>query len=150
MPIRALDVANYFIGLSADIDENDLTNLKLQKLLYFSQGKYLARYHKELFKEKIEAWELGPVVREVYDKFKVCGNFPITAFDIQNKLSDNLDKKTQEFLLSVWDEYGKYAASFLVEKTHRRGSPWKKYYSKGENIIIPNSEMEKYFSKAII
>ena len=40
--MKALDVANYFIELASKTPENDLTNLKLQKLLYYVQGKYLA------------------------------------------------------------------------------------------------------------
>jgi len=42
--VNAIDIANYFVVLASHIDENDLTNLKLQKLLYFAQGKYIAQY----------------------------------------------------------------------------------------------------------
>ena len=54
------DVAKFFIGLANDqavSNQGDLmTNLRLQKLLYFAQGWYLARYGKPLFQEEIEAW----------------------------------------------------------------------------------------------
>ena len=51
--LSALDVANYFIQVSSQDDEPDLTNLKLQKLLYFAQGKYLAEFDKPLFEDNV-------------------------------------------------------------------------------------------------
>ena len=71
--LSALDISLYFIQLASKIDENDLTNLKLQKLLYLAQGRYMAKTGKQLFSDQIEAWSLGPVVRTVYDTYKVCG-----------------------------------------------------------------------------
>lgn len=50
------DVANYFLLLNYG---NDLTNLKIQKLVYYAYGLHLARYNKRLFKEHIEAWDYG-------------------------------------------------------------------------------------------
>ena len=49
-----------------------VSNLKLQKLLYFSYGIYLQSYNTKLFENKIEAWMRGPVVEAVYKEFKKC------------------------------------------------------------------------------
>ena len=144
MKTSAQQVANYFIKLAGKIDENDLTNLKLQKLLYFSQGKYLAGNDKPLFEEPIEAWKLGPVVRSVYNNFKYCGSFPITAFDKGVKDS-NLPEKTEQFLDKVWDKYGKFSARYLVDLTHKRETSWSKTYSTEKDTEIPLDLMKKSF-----
>ena len=74
---KVQDVAKFFIGLAneqAEQNQGDLmTNLRLQKLLYFAQGWYLARYGKPLFSDEIEAWTYGPVVPEVYQTYKPNG-----------------------------------------------------------------------------
>ena len=68
------DVAKFFIGLAneqANNDQGDLmTNLRLQKLLYFAQGWYLSRYGKPLFQDEIEARKYGPVVPKIYETYR--------------------------------------------------------------------------------
>lgn len=143
--MKALDLSYYFIERAGEIDENDLTNLKLQKLLYFAQGEYLAREHKLLFEDQIEAWDLGPVIKDVYNQYKLCGSFPITVFDTHTKRV-LINKKVKEFLDIIWTRYGKFSAAHLVEETHKNNSPWTKYYQKGVNNIIPSEELGKYFA----
>ena len=144
----AQEVANCFIEFASEVDENDLTNLKLQKLLYFAQGTFLAEKGQPLFNEPIEAWELGPVVRSVYNNFKSCGSFPITAFDEHVKKSI-LSQEKKEFLSKVWKRWGKYSASYLVSKTHESGSPWKKIFTEGGDKEIPQKLMSEYFSSKL-
>lgn len=144
--MNAIDIANYFVVLASNVDENDLTNLKLQKLLYFAQGRALAKTKNPLFDEEIEAWALGPVVKSVYDTFKGCGNFPITVFDTPAK-PRNITAENQVFLNKIWEELGKFSAAYLVNETHKANTPWKKYYSKESINIIPKEEMAEYFSR---
>lgn len=143
--VTALDIANYFVQVSSQEDEPDLTNLKLQKLLYFAQGKYLAKFGKPLFSEEIEAWDYGPVVSDVYHQFKHCGNFPITVFDTPHD-TNNIPKDVAAFLQEIWSEYAKYSAGYLVQETHQAGAPWKKYFSRGLNSVIPKEELKTFFS----
>jgi uncharacterized phage-associated protein len=65
----ALEVAKWFTKW-ADFNDADMTNMKLQKLLYYAQGQYLAEHEEPLFDEDIEAWSHGPVVPSVYRAFK--------------------------------------------------------------------------------
>lgn len=141
--MKALELSNYFVERASEIDENDLTNLKLQKLLYFAQGEYLARKGDKLFDDSIEAWELGPVVRDVYDKYKICGSFPITVFDIPNKRV-SIDPKVKSFLDNIWDKYGKFSAAYLVNLTHKKETPWAKNFEKGENKTIASTAWPPY------
>jgi len=68
------DVANYFLKRQ-DPDAGDLmSNLKLQKLVYYAQGFHLAMENSPLFNEPIEAWEHGPVCVPLYHKYKSCGS----------------------------------------------------------------------------
>ena len=140
MKKSAQDIANYFVELASKAEENDLTNLKLQKLLYFAQGKYLAKFKKPLFDEPIEAWELGPVVRSIYNTYKYCGPYPITVFD-KNIKRANLPEDIKKFLNEIWDEYGVYSAGFLVEMTHEEDTPWAKTYSDQKDNVIPTDLM---------
>ncbi|KKR18344.1 MAG: Prophage ps3 protein 01 [candidate division CPR2 bacterium GW2011_GWC1_41_48] len=142
--VNAIDIANYFVVLASHIDENDLTNLKLQKLLYFAQGKYIAQYKNPIFDEEIEAWALGPVVKNVYSAFKSCGNFPITVFDVPAE-PQNISQQLGDFLNKIWEDVGKFSASFLVKQTHKPNTPWNKFYQEGENNIIPKAEIGSYF-----
>ena len=65
--------------------------LKLQKLLYLAQGYSYAFYDRPLFKEDLEGWVHGPVVRNVYDMFKnyqynsINTNFEVEELDDEAK-----------------------------------------------------------------
>lgn len=142
--VSALDVAKYFIDLASKIDENDLTNLKLQKLIYFAQGKYLSKHKSPLFIEQIEAWNFGPVVKSVYETFKSCGAFPITTFDVKFD-SKELPPEIKNFLKEVWDEYSKFSAFYLVNKTHAINGPWYNCYHSPDQKIIDKDDLQKYF-----
>ena len=142
----ALDVANYFIELATAVDENDLTNLKLQKLLYFAQGHHLAINKKRLFVDQVEAWDLGPVVRSVYDVFKEYSCYPITVFDVKTEVNP-LSKEQKLFIDKVWDKYGKWSAGYLVSLTHKPHSPWSKVFVRGFSNVISDDLMESAFEK---
>ena len=67
---NVFDVADFFIDIANKNTDDTLTNLKLNKLLYYAQGEYLARTGKPLFDDEIQAWDYGPVVPVIYYKYK--------------------------------------------------------------------------------
>lgn len=140
--IEAIDAAVYFVRLANQSAENDLTNLKLQKILYLAQGTLLGK-DQGLFNDDIEAWPLGPVVRSVYDTFSFCGASPITLLDIPDSTSE-IESSISSKLDSAWKKYGKYSASYLVKLTHKQ-APWKQTYESGSRKVIPKALMEEYF-----
>ena len=73
MPYNVLDVANKLLQLEAKDGEEYMTNMKLQKMLYYQQGFHLAYFGTPLFEDDIEAWMYGPVVKSVYYHFKSWG-----------------------------------------------------------------------------
>ncbi len=129
---KAKQVASFFIEKSSQLNENnDLTNLKLQKMLYFAQVEHLKKFKAPLFDDPIEAWQYGPVVREIYEWLKGCGAYQISKFDVETS-TDELDSNTVEFLEYIWKKYRRYSAFGLVDKTHEDGSAWSKTYDNGK------------------
>ncbi|MGA7027993.1 MAG: type II toxin-antitoxin system antitoxin SocA domain-containing protein, partial [Candidatus Acidiferrales bacterium] len=75
--ISCSDVARYFLALVDEDAGDSLSNLKLQKLVYYAQGFHLALYGEPLFPEVIRAWRHGPVVPELYHALKQFGAGPV-------------------------------------------------------------------------
>lgn len=67
--VKPQDVADYFIWLAND-SGSFISNLKLQKLVYYAQAWYLAIYGQSLFDEDFEAWVHGPIIPSLYQKYK--------------------------------------------------------------------------------
>lgn len=144
---RAIDVANFFIDVINGSEDDNVTNLKLQKLLYFSQGLCLRKTGKPLFREKIKAWKLGPVVPEVYQIFKPCGKAPILNPSESDYHYDRFSQDEKTVLFDTLLKYGKYTGSTLVDMTHKEGSPWAQSYDGvSENIEIPIQAIREYFT----
>jgi uncharacterized phage-associated protein len=159
MAYPAAAIANEFLDL-AGRSERKLTQIEIQKLVYFAHGWHLALKDQELFPEQIEAWKYGPVVRKLYDAFKKFGNSQITqkALDwtigpqgkvaycypsIQSPSVEN-DAVARTVVQSVWSKYGLLPAFRLVEITHLPGSPWEQALANG-NSFIPNDGIKAYF-----
>ncbi len=112
----AYDIANYFIYKAKKDDQELISPLKLQKLVYYAQGLHLALYGKPIFKENIIAWNYGPVVPELYKKYKQYGArgiAPERAFD-----PDSIDDDMREFLDEVYTAFGQFSATRLMDLTH--------------------------------
>ena len=137
------DVANFFIETAGD--ESDMTNLKLNKMLFFAQGVHLARTGTPLFDDPIEAWRYGPVVPDIYYKYNICKNNPIGATGAN--VDGVFENEEQDTLLDVLREYGKYSAGHLVNKTHESSSPWS---NTPPNDRISLETMRNYFENHAI
>ncbi|MBC6455939.1 MAG: DUF4065 domain-containing protein [Hormoscilla sp. SP5CHS1] len=75
--LNCYDVANYFLAQQDESAGDLISNLKLQKLVYYAQGFHLAIYVRPLFTEAIAAWTHGPVVPELYEYYQKYGNCAI-------------------------------------------------------------------------
>lgn len=78
MIYNVLDVSRHIINYSEEKDYG-VSNLKLQKLLYFVQAYFMLekKDHTPCFHEKIEAWDFGPVVPEAYQEWAKYGSCDI-------------------------------------------------------------------------
>lgn len=98
-----------------------ISNLKIQKLLYYAQKTSLSVYGKPLFDESLEAWQYGPVVPKIYHHFKVFGSDNIDIITLQDNINTRkpIDEETSLVLDFVLDNYNQYSAGALVDITHR-------------------------------
>lgn len=149
MPYKALTIAKWFIAWAEGIEEAHISNLKLQKLLYYAQGQHLARYGKPLFAEPVEAWSHGPVVAIVYHEYKDYRRENIVLGEDDNFSWDDVDDETATFLSKVWNTYGGLAAWKLRDMTHQE-APWKEAFDPHVlHKVIPTQDIERYFSSNV-
>lgn len=143
---RAEDIAEWFLNknrIQMNFEDSEyITNLKLQKLLYYAQGYFLAKKDTPLFEEDFLAWEHGPVIRKIYDKYKVNGANGI-KYDSDFKI--DIDKETERILEEVYNEYGQYTAWKLRNMTHEE-KPWK---TTPRNEIISKEKIKDYFKTKV-
>lgn len=145
MAKQAKEVADYLLFLdSKDEDSEGISNLKLQKLLYYAQGHFVALYDKNLFEESIEAWMHGPVVPGVYHEYKSYGQKTIDA-------PESLDIKSftpeeQEIIDDVYMVYGRFSAWALRNMTHQE-EPWKKRAP--DRDCITNDDLKDFFKDRV-
>jgi uncharacterized phage-associated protein len=141
--MKAKEVAEYFISLVDEDSGDSLSNLKIQKLLYYAQGFSLAILRCPLFDEKILAWNFGPVVEAVYEDYKQFGSAAVPLSSDFNP--DRFDPNVSELLNEVYGVYGQFSAAALVEMTHSE-PPWKKTKRNNE---VPLTAMQDYFSTQV-
>ena len=122
--ITCLDAARYFIARDyEDGIEAQMTNMKVQKLLYYSQSLYLALYNQPLYDEEIQAWRYGPVC-PVADRF--YNEFEAQQLPIPSQESLlQIPQQEKNLLEEIWGYFGSYHAYFLSDMTHLE-FPWKK------------------------
>ncbi|MEG1862964.1 MAG: DUF4065 domain-containing protein [Oscillospiraceae bacterium] len=125
----ALELSKYIVS-KCNGDAMPITNLQLQKILYYIQKEFL-RVGPPAFAERIEAWKFGPVVPDVYYYFAGNGAMPITdSYDviINNSIIDAIVKSKRD--LDPWE---------LVQETHKEGGAWSKIFKNGEGNkrVIP-------------
>ena len=135
------DIANYFLSLT-DEDAGDLiSNLKLQKLVYYAQGYHVALFDHPLFNEPIHAWAHGPVIPDLYHRYKEYGAGAIPTLETFDFKKIPMDVK--ELLDEVYDVLGQFSAWKLRNMTHEE-TPWLEAKDKPGNLITLAS-MQEYF-----
>jgi len=141
--VSALDVTKLIIYLANKYGDL-ITNLKLQKLLYYVQAWYLVNFDKRpLFYEEIEAWDFGPVVGEVYHKFKEFKHSPITLNIKEDVITKKFNKDSIDFIDYIYGKYIGFSAYDLVNMTHNE-TPYTDA-CKNDLKIIDRDKMFKYF-----
>jgi uncharacterized phage-associated protein len=145
-------VADYFLALANETGET-ITNLKLQKLVYYAQAWYLANFKTPLFKEDFEAWVHGPVIPQLYHQYKEKGSEPILTTKKLNEVKVNFDSKTLEFLDMVANAYISEGGYKLELMTHQE-KPWqtaRQGYEADQTckVIISKDVMKEYYGQRI-
>lgn len=158
MPYLAAAVANEFFDRAGQSGRR-LTQIDIQKLVYFAHGWHLGLKGEPLIVETVEAWQYGPVVRSLYHHFRRFGSKPVTekaveSMNLFGRVADTAprmsggavdgDQYARSLVGAVWQKYGSLPPFKLVELTHASGSPWALARSEGK-LFISNESIETYF-----
>lgn len=153
-------IANLILDC-ADQEGIEVTNLSLNKIAYFVHALYLAKFEQPLIDAKIEAWNYGPVIREIYSEFKGFGANPITAraqkFDVEKLrrtvVIEDITEDDLAFVANHARRYMKISAGNLVALSHERGSPWDLVFNESGRVNpgmeISNDIIRDYFKTQV-
>lgn len=157
-PQNARAVANYFLDLASK-EGRTIDPMGIQKLVYFAHGWNLAMYGRPLISQPVEAWDYGPVIRDLYHDFKRFGNGPIQQpameFNVvpgtmrlqftKPDLAGCAPSETLSLLNRVWDVYKPFSSIQLSNMTHAPGSPWKTARDQRMSVI-PDDIIKQWFT----
>lgn len=141
-PYDPRGVANLLLD-EADARGKSLSNLVLQKLLYFAHARFLIETKQPLLAGYFEAWRLGPVHPTAYQAFKAAADRPIDfrAVRIDLMTGDKVvvaapaARAVRDLATTIVLSYGQMPAGRLVELTHAHNGPWHFIVNKGETSL---------------
>ena len=140
---KAHDISKYVINWCHNNDTN-ITNLKLQKLLYFIQGEYYRITNERLIDDDFYAWQLGPVIPEVYSEYSIYSSSTLPYQNdylvLSNDVSLIIDCILKHYAYrTTWD---------LVDLSHKE-DPWKYTHEIfGDKSIIPYDSIKMYYKRS--
>lgn len=137
--MSAVELAKNIV-LYAQMHDYQVTNLKLQKILYYVQGYFSAEFGETLFEEDLVNWAYGPVVPAVYYQFCSFGASAIKA-EALSEVFAGLTNVQSRFVCKVLDKCLGYTARELVGMTHSE-APWQ---NTSRNQVIKKSNLKIYF-----
>ena len=142
--LNAFQVADAILTQSDPSVGDLISNLKLQKLLYYAQGFHLAIYGTRFFEEDVYAWQYGPVVPTVYHKFKDNGS---EVIPMPVDFDDSIFNQNQKDLIKeVYSVYGQFSALKLMDMTHSEPP----YMTTEIGQIINDGKLIDYFQTRLV
>ncbi len=158
MTHRAVEIANEFLRLPGTTGR--LTQMHLQKLTYIAHGWNWAINGEPLIRDDIEAWNFGPVMRDLYEHTKLFGSAPIPRLitpddsEVARFFGEDgkappyraeLTEREKQVIEQVWARYGNLSAVRLSELTHQPDTPWFKAFSRGRNTRISEDDIHAHY-----
>ena len=140
MRMKGLDVAKYIVD-KCYREGKPITNLHLQKVLYFVQGEYFRQTGQFLIDEDFLAWQYGPVLKDVYEEFRWY-----YSSRIYETHSINICQEIRDIIDPIIEERRNKTAGMLVNESHKPGGAWHKTYDGSKQTIIPKSRIQEEFS----
>jgi len=154
-PYDPIAIANSFLdlGRSSGISIN---RSKMQKLVYFAHGWYLAAYGVPLINEEVQYRSIGLVVPAVYERFAVYGPDPILRYGIiidENGKSVTPKVKPDDYrainiINKVWEVFGRYDSTELSAVMDIDSSwieMWNKIKNRQRSVPIKDEKLREYF-----
>jgi len=154
MPYSAVLIASAFVARSLK-EGNYLTQMKLQKMVYFAHGYHLAKYGEPLVSEPVQAWKFGPVIPPIYNDYKMYGSSPITDTTYTTtthasweKIYASLSDSAKDAINYTWEATMPLSTSKLTSWTHLPEGPWAQVYNENDReAVIRNDKIQEYFVK---
>lgn len=144
--LKAQDLAKYIIT-KCTLDGKPISNLQLQKILYFVQGAFYYKLKRPIFDDSIRAWDYGPVIENVYNIYKKYGSSTINDIDVNFESTFNEENDpiaARELIDIVVESLRDFDPWELVRISHEAGTPWEKNY-KMWWPTIEETQIENYF-----
>lgn len=163
MTLIKVDIKNLseFVIRFCQSNQMSISNLKLQKILYYIQAWHLVYFNKHpFFDDTPEAWINGPVYRKIYNEYKDCGREEFSILEDNHSKEEaykkalsflNISKEQEEYLRASLLYFGSLSAQQLVMRTHLE-KPWNEARNGlGEleysDKIISHEMMYEYYSQ---
>ena len=146
MHFTARKIAEWFVAWAEIQEDAELTNLKIQKLVYYAKLAYMKKTSGvNLFNDRMEAWAHGPVIPDLYHELKQYGRGPVESDEFVSETFNWDDyRSVEDTLVEVWQEYGPYSAWALRNKTHTE-APWIKNFRDDERgLEISDADLKAY------
>lgn len=142
----SLEVAQKFLELAWD-EHRELTNMQLQKLVFFAHGIHLGAFGQPLIDEPVRAWDFGPVIPVLYEELRRYGRGNVTE-DLINRDPGFDDEGTEmDAIRTTWETYRNSSAWTLSQISHLEGSPWEQVWNERRYALIPNDIIEDYYRR---
>ncbi len=146
MSFPVLHVANSILEKSF-VEEEEITHMKLQKMIYCLHGWHLAIRGTPAIEEPVEAWKYGPVAGSLYHKFRTCGTAAIESYGREERdgkrvavIVNKLQGGFYEILEHVWRKCVPMTALQLSSLAHAPGTPWEQARESG-NWFVSNASI---------
>ncbi len=131
--MKALEVAKHIINYCIGI-EKPVSNLQLQKMLYFLDIFYLVNKRERLITDgNFQAWQYGPVIPEVYQNYAFNAAYPI---NVRQKIKEEFPNDYSGYLYAFIDKLAKMKSWDLVNLSHAPDQPWAKAYKEGKKKLL--------------
>ena len=134
-------------------EKKPVTQMKLQKMVYFAQGYHLVRFGTSLIEEEFEAWKFGPVIPSIYHTYKLYGSEEITDDTLIPNVSSlesslaTLSYQALDAINYTWEVTRNISAVALSVWSHKEGSPWAEAFRPNvHSIPIKNEKIGQYFT----
>ncbi len=156
---EARKVCNFLLA-KFDAVEFDITNLRINKLLFFIQVAALKEMPDGLIRNHFEAWQFGPVIRPVFDAFKVYKEGPIRApaeyvdYALGKQIPvpfNDIREEHRQLIANEFLNYSRFTTGQLVSLSHETNGPWDIVYrahlaDPTLSPRIPNQLIRRHFS----
>jgi uncharacterized phage-associated protein len=138
-------VANRFLELARE-QGRSLTPMQILKLVYIAHGWMLGLNGRALIDQPVEAWQYGPVVRDVYNGVRHYGKSPVAAG--MWAPPGSLDPLEENMISQVYGLYGAMSGLQLSNITHMPNTPWAQTYRPGAfGIQIPDPIIADHYKR---